>query len=307
MLAENIFLNYPKERESELEFDEIKIRAMFNNIIDNANKYSEGSDIEILVTSAPDIIFDGKNWHAIKIIVKDSGIGIPAEELEKIFEPFTLGSRTSDGSGGRGLGLAIAREVITAHQGYISAYNNVDKGVSMEIILPVKHPRAKFLSDARNANNSNRDMDLEKIDLGKIIADTKKIDEKYQGKTPKILMIDDDPAILSAGGMIIKSLGYEFMGISTGDEAVEYINGDKFDSSLILLDMMLGDTDGLEVMKDVKARIDETKVPVIIQSGLSPKEKSVIATLELGAKEFMAKPYKRADIDFVIRKYLGLE
>ena len=302
--SDNIFLNYPKDVVSELEFDEIKIKQVISNILDNANKYSEGSDIEILVSNASDISFDGRDWKAIKIIVKDAGIGIPRDELEKIFEPFALSSRTFDGSGGRGLGLAISREIINAHHGSISASNNIDKGVSVEVILPVKHPIERFLSNVGDSNNSNRDLAIEKIDLKQIIEDTKKIEEKYKGKTPKILMIDDDRSILNVGSMIIKGLGYEFIGIETGEEAALYINGDKFDASLIFLDMMLGDTDGLAVMKQVKSRLDESKVPVIIQSGLSAEDKSVLDTLELGAKEFMAKPYRRADIDAVIKKYL---
>ena len=297
--SSNIFLNYHTSLPSKLEFDEIKIKQVFANVIDNANKYSDGSDIEIIVSDVPDILFDNKPWKAIKIVIKDSGIGIPPEELEKIFEPFALSAETADGSGGRGLGLALSREIVSNHFGSIYASNNLDKGANIQIILPITHPRAKFLGGI------DKNDYMKTIDLQQIIIDTKKIDDKYKDKIPKILMIDDDPSILSAGSLIIKGLGYEFIGIATGEEAEKYINSNEFNAQLIFLDMMLGDTDGLAVMKKVTEKLNFFKVPVIIQSGLSADDPNIVETLKLGAKAFMGKPYSRKDIDDVIKKYLG--
>jgi CheY-like chemotaxis protein/anti-sigma regulatory factor (Ser/Thr protein kinase) len=295
--ADNIYLRYPVEVQDKIEFDDLKMRQLFNNIIDNANKYSGSGDIEIIVSNAPDIMFDGKSWQAIKLVIKDSGIGVPDDELENIFEPFRLSSRTSDGSGGKGLGLALVKAIITAHRGKVLVYNNTDKGCSIEIILPVKHPKVKFLGSMSSSHESI-------IDLKEIITKANEMEAKFHGKIPKILMVDDEKFVLRSAELLIQSLGYDFEAIASGEDAIEYINSDKFDADLIFLDMMLGDMTGLQVMGQIADKVRAANIPVIVQSGLVADDPNIVATIALGAKGFMGKPYKKNDIDRVIKESL---
>ena len=102
------------------------------NLLSNALKFSpEHSDISLTVEQGV--------YHALTgiiIRVKDSGIGIPEDELELVFDKFAQSSKTKTGAGGTGLGLAITREIIMAHQGKIWAENNPEGGAVFCIFIP---------------------------------------------------------------------------------------------------------------------------------------------------------------------------
>lgn len=66
----------------------------------------------------------------------DLGVGIPADELESVFEKFVEGSKTRTGAGGGGLGLAICREIVALHEGRVRAFNRYDGGTVLEFVLP---------------------------------------------------------------------------------------------------------------------------------------------------------------------------
>ncbi len=108
--------------------DQERIMQVVRNLISNAIKFSEpGNQIEI------DIILLKKE---IKLSVKDSGIGVPEDEVETIFDKFIQSSRTNTGAGGTGLGLSICKHIIDIHQGAIWAENNQKGGATFHFQLP---------------------------------------------------------------------------------------------------------------------------------------------------------------------------
>ena len=108
--------------------DEYYIARTIDNIVINAIQYCKKGIIAITLKST-------KN-HTIEFSVQDDGIGIPEEDLLDIFNPFTVSSRTKTPAGGRGVGLALCKKVIDAHNGIISAKNNDSKGSLFRFILP---------------------------------------------------------------------------------------------------------------------------------------------------------------------------
>ncbi len=117
-------------------FDNNRIMQVFNNLLSNAIKFSpEGGTISTTLetTTMPD-----SGREAIRIQVKDSGHGIPDEELETVFDKFVQSSKTRTGAGGTGLGLAICQEIIAGHGGKIWASNNPEGGACFTILLPVE-------------------------------------------------------------------------------------------------------------------------------------------------------------------------
>ena len=108
--------------------DEYYVARTIDNIVINAIQYCKKGTITITLKST-------KN-HTIEFSVQDDGIGIPEEDLLDIFNPFTVSSRTKTPAGGRGVGLALCKKVIDAHNGIISAKNNVSKGSLFRFILP---------------------------------------------------------------------------------------------------------------------------------------------------------------------------
>ena len=101
---------------------------VLRNLLSNAVKFSNnGNQITLTISSLE---------RAIKVSVEDSGIGVPENELESIFDKFTQSTKTNTGAGGTGLGLSICREIIAAHKGRIWAENNPSGGAIFNFTLP---------------------------------------------------------------------------------------------------------------------------------------------------------------------------
>lgn len=140
-------------------FDKQRIRQLIHNIMTNAIRFNneEGSiaisieeadlperdenlNVAIHLVKSEDggeVEGEKKPGAAIAVSFKDTGVGIPEDELESIFEKFTQSSRTNDGSGGRGLELSICRSIVNAHGGKIWAESNEDSGSTFTFILPL--------------------------------------------------------------------------------------------------------------------------------------------------------------------------
>ena len=110
--------------------DEFRLQQVLRNVLANAIRFAPRG-------SAIDIDWRQVSSRDLMISVHDRGPGVPAAELERIFESFVQSSRTRDGSGGTGLGLAICRKIVGAHKGRITAHNHAEGGAVFEIVLPV--------------------------------------------------------------------------------------------------------------------------------------------------------------------------
>lgn len=162
-----------------IEADEQKIGQVLRNLIANAIKFSdkESKKIELFCHVEKE---DGR----VFLSVKDEGIGVPEDEIEEIFSPFTQSSRTNDKSGGVGLGLVICKEIIDAHQGEIYAENNKKKGAEMRFYLPL-------------TPMSNATMDIDEKSVVTDIANS--------GTNDEIVIIDDEISILDSLELMLMS------------------------------------------------------------------------------------------------------
>jgi two-component system sensor histidine kinase ChiS len=122
-------VSYDKQIKTKIKCDRLRIQQVINNLLNNAIKYSNAGTICIKV----------KNLDSnLLFSISDEGIGIPPKELEVIFQPFVESSKTKTKAGGKGLGLALCKEIITKHDGKIWAENNLKKGSSFYFTLPFK-------------------------------------------------------------------------------------------------------------------------------------------------------------------------
>lgn len=120
-------------------FDSDRILQVVTNLLSNAIKFSPANS-EIRITFIDDnlVLDSGENVSAVRLTVRDQGIGIPNDELESVFDKFVQSSETNTGAGGTGLGLAICKHIVDFHSGNIFAENNSDKGASFHLVLPRK-------------------------------------------------------------------------------------------------------------------------------------------------------------------------
>jgi len=118
-------------------FDSDRIHQVMANLVSNAVKFSPvKSVVEINFYDDELILPNGNQVAALRLTVKDQGIGIPPGELERVFDKFVQSSETNTGAGGTGLGLAICQQIVEYHQGRIYAENNEDVGTSFQLVLP---------------------------------------------------------------------------------------------------------------------------------------------------------------------------
>ena len=118
---------------TEAEIDRARFGQIIRNILANAIRFTPKGDyihISIAQSVLPANLSENNDetLSALTVIVRDSGIGIPEDEFEAIFDKFIQSSKTNTGAGGTGLGLAIAKEIATAHYGTIRAANDPDGG-----------------------------------------------------------------------------------------------------------------------------------------------------------------------------------
>ena len=152
MLADKkgIRLNFVPERGlPELRFDRVKIEQVLNNLISNALKFSApGAQVTIRTSQTN---------GSVVVSVADQGQGIPAEELDKLFKPFSRTSvRSTAGEKSTGLGLAISRKIIDGHGGHIWAESEVGRGTTLRFSLPRPHTGQTASDDALRGTLSQK-------------------------------------------------------------------------------------------------------------------------------------------------------
>jgi PAS domain S-box-containing protein len=214
---------------------------------------------------------DLKPGKYVRMTVSDTGVGIPKEHIESIFEPYFTTKAPGEGTG---LGLAMVHGIVKRHNGCITAQSNVGKGTSFDIYLPL-------------------------TDKPKIAGHRAK--ENLPTGNERILFVDDERPIAKMGGQIIEKLGYKVVTRTSSIEALELFRSNPNGFDLVITDMtmpnMTGDKLAIEL---VKIRSD---IPVILCTGYSQRipDEPDFAT---GIKAFAFKPIATPDLARIIRKVL---
>lgn len=254
--------------------DEERISQVLRNLFVNAIKFSLNNRESEIRAELVAVKWNGVD--SVKFSLRDEGVGIPEGELEKIFEPFTQSTKTKTKAGGTGLGLSICKEIIESHGGKIWARNNENKiGVTLNFVLPIGEVKGK-----------------EEADL-----------KEREKRRKRILMIDDEEACLTSMDMILMSGEYSMVKAEGGIKGLEILSEISEDIDLILLDLMMPDMYGLDVLKAIKQEKKYEKIPVILQSGTS--EQSVIEeAIKLGTAGYIKKPYSKESVLSEIKKVI---
>jgi len=204
--------------------------------------------------------------------ITDSGPGIEAQELEKIFEPFY--SSKFLGRSGTGLGLAVVWNSLQDHQGYINV-NSDASGTTFDLYFPVSREKIKELSP--------------EIQL-----------EKLKGNGEKILVIDDESTQRNIACKILETLNYQAISVSSGEEAISHLENNTAD--LLLLDMIMEPgINGRETYEQIKKTHPNQKA--VIASGFAETIEVKRAQAQ-GAGIFIIKPYSLEQLGLAVQEEL---
>jgi two-component system CheB/CheR fusion protein len=233
--AKQIQLNLKlKAKRHQVHGDAVRLQQVFWNILKNAVKFTPSKGKITVETSVGD---DGKNF-AVKIT--DTGIGLTAEELERIFRPFSQGDHASASShrfGGLGLGLAISRQIVELHSGRIQAGSDGrNKGSAFTIELPV----------AKKENKSSS--------LVKTVSKDLSSGQKTKGNGARILLVEDHEPTRDALTVLLLRRHYKIFAASSLAEARKIADEEKID--FVISDIGLPDGNGNDLMTDLCERYD---------------------------------------------------
>lgn len=216
-----------------------------------------------------------KNGDYVVLSVSDTGMGIPDEDRESIFEPFF--SRKSSSRSGTGLGLSIVLGTVTDHDGGIEVQSKAGQGTRFSLYFPVTREE---MAVPRGSETP----------------------ERCLGGGESVLVIDDIDEQREVASAMLEKLGYRVHSVSSGEAALEYLKTSKAD--VLLLDMIMKPgMDGLETYRKVLEITNRQKA--VIVSGFSETER-VRAAQKLGAGAYVKKPYALETIALAIREVLDV-
>jgi signal transduction histidine kinase len=251
-------------------------KSIMNLVTNAAEAMAEGGTVRISTHNAyidrPIGGYDNvEAGDYVVVTVADTGIGISPEDKERIFEPFY--TKKIMGTSGTGLGMAVVWGTIKDHHGYVDVQSTPGEGTKFILYFPATRAQRQPAKAAE--------------DLG-----------RYQGHGEFVLIVDDVREQREIGTQILQQLGYRVSSVSSGEEAVEYLQHHSPD--LVLLDMIMDPgMDGLETYKKIHEIRPNQKT--ILVSGFSETER-VREAQKLGAGEYVRKPYLIETIAVSMRK-----
>jgi PAS domain S-box-containing protein len=218
-----------------------------------------------------DVIREGD--YAV-LSVTDAGIGIPSDDIDRIFEPFY--TKKVMGRSGTGLGMTVVWGTVQDHNGYIDVLSEEGKGTTFTLYFPATRRKAR--------------KEKERVPI-----------EDYTGNGQTILIVDDVPDQLELASSMLSRLGYKAVTVSSGEKALEYLRSHSVD--LVVLDMIMDPgIDGVETYRRI-LEIDPGQ-KAIIASGYVEKIR-IQEARRLGMGTFIKKPYMLEDIGIAIRDELA--
>ena len=250
--------------------DRRRIVQVLNNLLANAARHSP--------ESRPIRIAAARDGVHVSVSVADGGGGIPAERLPHLFRKYSRFAGGEDGGrpASAGLGLAICKGLVEAHGGRIQATSpGVGQGTRIEFTLPVAERPGAAAADAPGASPAGDD----------------------DGPV-RVLVVDDDPRTLRYVRDALA--GTPYVPVVTGEpgEAGALVRAER--PALVLLDLMLPGTDGIELLQTVPELAD---LPVIFISGYG-RDETVARALEAGAADYIVKPFSPTELTARIRAAL---
>ncbi|WP_210490477.1 hybrid sensor histidine kinase/response regulator [Rufibacter aurantiacus] len=254
-----------------VEGDPFRLSQILNNLLGNAIKFTEGGTVRLNV----EVIAQEEDQLQLEFTVKDTGIGIPEEKLETIFEKFTQGSNdTTRKFGGTGLGLSIAKELVEAQGGQISVESTLNVGSTFRFVLPFRKVTGKPDQYARTSQLPSHNTQLL--------------------RHARILLAEDNAVNQMLVTKVLRDHEVEVTVVNNGREALDLLAQETFD--LILMDMQMPELDGYEAMQYIREHLPACQEIPIIALTAHASEGEFKKCLAAGANSYISKPFKAEDL-----------
>lgn len=294
---------------SSINTDNLRLQQILRNLISNAVKFTAAGSVTVIVEQHPEC------ENKVNFRVKDTGIGIPLDKQQLVFEAF----QQADGStrrkyGGTGLGLSISRELAKLLGGHLFINSEVTDGAEFVLTMPLSSDEEKeaapSILELLNSDNVQTLPEQQEVNAAaKVERDTVKIkvvkdipaelqdDREEIGPEDKvILIIEDDTNFAKVLVDFSRKNGYKVLTTVRGDLGIELTR--QYLPLAVLLDIELPVKNGWQVMEEIKSDLRTRHIPVHIMSSHEVKKESI----SQGAIDFIRKPMALDKIDEVFKK-----
>ncbi len=215
-------------------------------------------------------VVDGRVGRFVTVAVRDTGVGIPADVLDRIFEPFFT---TKGADHGTGLGLSTSLGIVRSHHGFVHVYSEVGHGTTFRVFLPVAEETSAALVPAAAAG--------------------------LAGAGRGVLVVDDDSRVRQAAQTVLASLGFEVYTASDGADGLMRVAEHHDRIHAIILDLQMPRMDGPTFLAQMRRVMPD--VPVVVASG---HLHNIERTAGFAAAARLAKPFTQADLVRALREAL---
>lgn len=248
--------------------DETKLYQILINLLNNAVKFTKNGHISLHVKQEQ----QKADSCRIRFEISDTGIGIPKDKIESIFNPFQQAETSiTRRFGGTGLGLSIAKDLVALLGGTLSVESEVGEGTTFIVLLELMLSKQKTKEKMQNSFSFNVTL-LEGI---------------------KVLLVDDNKINLKIGEQFLKKWGATIVKAENGIEAFKAFNKEPFD--LILMDIHMPICNGYEATKKIRATQNPHKNIPIIAITADVTDHSKVLAKQVGINAIISKPYKPED------------
>jgi signal transduction histidine kinase/CheY-like chemotaxis protein len=253
--------------------DETRLRQVLLNLLGNAVKFTDSGKVSLRVLHAPPSAGqDGETTARLRFEVADSGIGMSAQQLGRIFQPFEQVATAQRREGGTGLGLAISQQLVQLMGGKITVASEPGKGSTFrfDITVPV-------------ASAAPAHVDTQEALVG------------YEGERKRLLVVDDMPRNRAILLDLLQEAGFIVAAATNGLECLVLL--DTFKPDLILMDVMMPVLDGNETTRRIRQMPAWASIPIVAVTASASAEDER-KSRDAGANAFLAKPI---DHDLLLR------
>ncbi|MCE3230221.1 MAG: luxQ [Alphaproteobacteria bacterium] len=280
----------PAEGIGPMLFDRKMLEKIVLNLMSNALKFTPaGGRIKVTLV---------KHETEIRLTVADTGVGIPASQIPKLFERFhqvdTSRTRAYEGTG---IGLALINQFAQLMQGSISVESEEGKGSQFTVTLPIRTVSRKEKNGSQS-QLADVHAPIVKVSLSQVTTDNKKpivhplMRKEATGELPVIVVADDNTDMRSYIVSLLED-SYEIIAVENGKLALEAIH--KYQPQVVLSDVMMPIMDGYALTKAIKADPQLKNIPIILITAQAGKE-AIVSGLEVGADDYLPKPFSPEEL-----------
>jgi CheY-like chemotaxis protein len=256
--------------------DATRVRQVLFNLLSNASKFTEGGTIRLAAERQR-----GPAGDVLTLRVSDTGIGMSAEQLARLFQAFAQAeAATASRYGGTGLGLAISRKFCEMMGGDVDVASEPGVGTTFTVRLPVLAPAGEA---ARGPGEHEALAAANEAAEG--------------GAAGTVLVIDDEPAARTLMGRFLRKAGFRVLEAETGEVGLALARADRPD--VITLDVMMPGMDGWAVLAALKDDPSLAAIPVVMVTVVDERN----IGFALGAAEYLTKPIEREQLIAAVRAY----